>query len=424
MQPTPTEKLTTANITDIMQTADVGFSASVAIHPSYPRTDNVAHLTYRQKTNLGSFYTPPRLVCLLYDVIARNIPANSADTVLESACGYGAFFAEKFPQPNARLIGADIDSDALAIARRQFPKITIFNANALAQISRAKYGIRDNERLIIIGNPPYNDVTSHVKNRIKAAPCEIDASVRTRDLGLSFLLAAAKLSPDYIALLHPLSYLIKETNFKILAPLMRDYSLRDAVVFNSQEFAETSKGCGFPIVAAVYAKNSSGTTYEQIRHRQFRTIEGSSFSISDYDYVSRYITKYPTRFPSTPSHEAHFRFYTMRDINALKRSRTFITEDTANAIHIIPEKLPYYCYVDAFKDIAGTLPYYLGNLDIMINHPAFEPLKNDFLTVSVAKHPAIFSTHFSAPDTTHLRAAQEAVRHYFKKLFQNIKPCS
>jgi len=37
MQPTPTEKLTTANITDIMQTACIDYSMSVIISRALPR---------------------------------------------------------------------------------------------------------------------------------------------------------------------------------------------------------------------------------------------------------------------------------------------------------------------------------------------------------------------------------------------------
>jgi len=381
-----------------------------------------AHLNYRQKTNLGSFYTPLHIVRLLYKTLAENAPADFADVVLEPACGFGVFFAESFPQQGGavRFIGADIDTDALAVARRDFSKVSFFAHNALVNVNREKYGIARDERLVIVGNPPYNDVTSHVKNKIKSTPCKIDNDIRTRDLGLSFMLASAKLRPDYIAVLHPLSYLIKKANFRILAPLMGNYRLCDAVVFNSQEFAETSKGCGFPLVAAVYTRDAFGTDYEQICARKFHTLEGAIFSLSDYDYVCRYMPKYPERFWSGTPPKDSLKFFTMRDINALKRSRTFITEDTPNTIYIRPEKLHYYCYVDAFKEIAGSLPYYLGNLDVMIDRDAFEKIKDDFLTLSIAKHPAVFRATYPMPSSEQLRFAKSRVAAYFKELFSNI----
>lgn len=397
--------------------------AAIVSNVAVTTATDVSHLNYRQKTNLGSFYTPPHIVRRVYDMLDRNGCLGSVETLLEPACGYGAFFSPILSQTHLRLIGADIDADAISVARQQYPNVALFAVNGLSQVSREKYRIGSHERLLIVGNPPYNDVTSHVKNSVKATPCDIDSDVRSRDLGLSFMLAAAKLNPDYIAILHPLSYLIKETNFKVLHPFMRKYCLRDAIVFSSQEFTDTSKGCGFPIVATVYERSISGTHYAEIRQRRFNTIEGTSFSISDYDYISRYITKYPTKVSFNRCDRRSIKFFTMRDINALKRSRTFIQEDTANTIYIIPEKLPYYCYVDTFKDIAAKLPYYFGNLDIMLNHNEFLSLKNDFVALSVAKHPLIFSSHFPIPEAISLQSSQLRIQHYFKRLFRDISLC-
>ncbi|GBU26476.1 hypothetical protein R83H12_03174 [Fibrobacteria bacterium R8-3-H12] len=118
---------------------------------------DIKHLSHKQKTNLGSFYTPSHLVRLVYEILAKNI---NVDVVLEPACGYGAFFAEKFPQEKARFIGTDIDPVALDIASKKFPNVEFKKANVLSQISRSKFGIGENEKLAIIGNPPYNDVTN------------------------------------------------------------------------------------------------------------------------------------------------------------------------------------------------------------------------------------------------------------------------
>lgn len=387
------------------------------------KTFDVAHLGYTQKTNLGSFYTPKHLVDLVYGLLRENATEDFADVILEPACGYGAFLQNEMLSPKVRLIGADLDDEALAVARHMLPHIEFFHCNALSQISRIKYGISNSERLVIVGNPPYNDVTSHVKNRVKTTPCEIDSTIRTRDLGLSFMLAMAALSPEYIAVLHPLSYLIKEANFRILNPLMRRYELKDAMVFNSQEFSETSKGCGFPIVAAIYMKSARGCTYSSIVGRKFKTLEGAEFSISDFDYVGRYISKYPARYNNSVIKSDRFKFYTMRDINALKRSRTFIEEDTANTIYINPEKLHYYCYVDAFKDIAGKLPYYLGNFDVMIDRPAFEEIKEDFLYLSIKKHTHVLGKIYPDLTSQQVAYAQERVYTYFAVLFKNYNIC-
>jgi len=372
------------------------------------------HLSHKQKTNLGSFYTPPHLVRLVFDLLAKNVGENFADVVLEPACGCGAFFEEKFPQENVRFIGADIDEVALKTVSEKFSNVEFIKKNMLSGTSRSKLGIKENERLAIIGNPPYNDVTSYSKKKIKFKPCKIERRIRTRDMGLSFLLTYAKLRPDYIAVLHSLSYLIKKTNLETLKPLMRNYELLDAVVFNSQEFPETSRAHGFPIVAAVYKRNKPGTSYEQIVKWRFKTLEGQEFSISDYDYVCKYISKYP----SNSLKASDFKFFTMRDINALKRSRTFIKEDTENTIYIPQEKLPYYCYVDIFKDVAQKLPYYFGNIDIPFDKDSFEKIKDDFFALSIAKHPDIFGGKFPMPEN--LQQAKDNVNNYFQNLFKGI----
>ena len=232
------------------------------------------------------------------------------------------------------------------------------------------------------------------------------------------MLAFTKLDPDYIAVLHPLSYLIKKANFLILKPLMNRYQLLEAIVFNSQEFSDTSKATGFPIVAAVYAKNLKGTKYEQILQWRFKTLENNEFSLSDFDYICKYIPKYPSNYLK----KSIFKFFTMRDINALKRSRTFITEDSANTIHIPPEKLLYYCYIDVFKDIISYLPYYMGNLNVPFDKQKFDLIKEEFLVMSIAKHPNIFREKYQLPTQERIMFAKKRINNYFNE-FLGVTLC-
>ena len=105
-------------------------------------------------------------------------------------------------------------------------------------------------------------------------------------------------------------------------------------------------------------------------------------------------------------------FFTMRDINALNRSRTFIEEPIDNAIIIDKSKFAYYCYVDIFKDYIYKLPYYYGNCDVFINNDDFIKVKDVFITKSIEKHPWLkqkisyqFNNNYGLIDM------------YFKKLF-------
>jgi hypothetical protein len=105
-------------------------------------------------------------------------------------------------------------------------------------------------------------------------------------------------------------------------------------------------------------------------------------------------------------------FYTMRDINALKRTATFLPKETDNAVRVTKSKLPYYCYVDVFKDYIPHIPYYFGNSDIMIEDAGFHELEPLFIDMSARKHPKL------APlaGAKKYNDAQTKVTDYFRQL--------
>jgi hypothetical protein len=185
----------------------------------------------------------------------------------------------------------------------------------------------------------------------------------------------------------------------------------NGVVFNSQEFSDTSKSTGFPILIAIYKKDKIGTTYNEVYNNIFQTLEGNQFSLSEFDYISNYIQKYPNKY-KIKNFDGYL-FYTLRDINALKRCRTFIKENINNAIQIDNNKLDYYCYIDVFKDFAKkNIPYYLGNFDIPINNDSFKYYKDDFRLISFAKHPDIFGNS----KINNLELHKNRINNYFREV--------
>ncbi len=338
------------------------------------------HLSYEAMTDLGCFYTPRNLVDLLIKSIKNNINDYSDCVYVDSSCGYGSFLAHL---SEYKTIGYDIDGTAIEIARKIDNKSEYIVKNTLSGFSRNNIPL-DGKKLVIIGNPPYNDTTSIVKQGIKKAePCLIDEDLKTRDLGISFLLSYNKLQADYVAVLHPLSYMIKKTNYNLLKNFYNNYRLIDHYIISSQIFSKTSKTTGFPIIVALYKKSEQGTSYSDVTNATYKTETGKNFKIN-YESISNYISKYPTK---KVKHKAgDILFYTMRDINALKRSKTFINEWTDNAIIVDKSKLSYYCYVDAFKDYISHIPYYLGNIDVFIDNKEFKSIENVFVTKSIQKH--------------------------------------
>jgi hypothetical protein len=102
----------------------------------------------------------------------------------------------------------------------------------------------------------------------------------------------------------------------------------------------------------------------------------------------------------------------MRDINALKRTATFLKKETYNAIRVTEPKLPYYCYADNLKDYIPHIPYYFGNSDIMIDNAAFIEMKDLFEQRSVEKHPELNS----CIETKKYNDADIEVEKYFRNL--------
>jgi len=339
---------------------------------------NPYHLERSKLINLGAFYTAPVYVDIVWKFIEPFVDEKTV--ILDPACGYGVFLTKK---TKARKIGNDIDAKAIEIARAYATDVVYYNYNSLVVFNRVAYGIGSNEKLIIIGNPPYNDVTSQAKKKIKRLDFDIDARLKTRDIGISFLRMFYYLNADYVCVLHPLSYLIKKANFNLLKNFKDSYVLLDGIIISSKYFKSTSKSSEFPIIIALYKKMDGGMDYEYIRNFQFRTIEGRKFKISDFEYIGDFINKYPKR--NVKFQPEDILFYTLRDINALKRNRTFIEKPNANAIKVDIGKLDYYVYVDVFKDFAHHIPYYFGNLDIIIDRSLFVKYRKYFVSYALKK---------------------------------------
>ena len=333
-----------------------------------------AHLKQKEKINLGAFYTPKNYVHIVWKSIYRFIDENTV--VLDSSCGYGNFFDIEIDK-TPHTIANDIDDIACNVLKNNFTNTKIFNKNALKNISREMFEIGDDKKLIIIGNPPYNDVTSIIRKSIKKKSISIDDDIKMRDYGMSFLLSYAKLKADIICVLHPLSYLIKRANFNLIKDFTIDYRLIDSTIIDSKTFKETSKGISFPIVIALYQRDSLGMDYEYIKNFEFKTIDNRVFKLNQFDYISNHIRKYPltNRLPQKDD----ILFWMMRDLNALKRNKTFVEKFSSNTIIIDKQKLDYYLYVDVIKRYSKNIPYYFGNLDVIIDDELFVKYKKYFI---------------------------------------------
>ncbi len=367
------------------------------------------HLNHKQRVNLGSYYTNIQYVDIVWDMIEPHI--NFKTVILDSSCGYGNFFKEYRPYQQ---VGADIDSQAIKVAKQK-ADLNYYVSNALYQVNRKKYEIKTNDPLCIIGNPPYNDRTSIIRKSIKNKKVACDADIFTRDLGMSFLLSYQKLSADIICVLHPLSYLIKKANFNLLTKFMKQYQLIDSKVISSGVFSQTSKSMEFPILIALYKKSKQGTTYKNILNFNFKVVGVANFKLINFDNISHYVQKYPNKQQPKKS---DILFWTLRDINALKRNQTFIKKYSSNAIIINKSKLEYYIYIDVFKHFSKHIPYYFGNCDVLIDNQLFKKYKKYFILDALNRHKQL-RQHFVEFDffkTKAIKYTQSKIAEYFKKL--------
>lgn len=347
------------------------------------------HLNHIDTVNLGSYYTPEVIVNLAYLILQKNIKDIKDFSILDSSCGYGSFLTKK--NIVKRLIGADIDQKAISEAKKMISGVDFICQNSLWNVSRKGLTIKGDEKIITIGNPPYNDTTSIIRNSIKDSSIQnkIDIDIKTRDLGMSFLLSYDKLEADYICVLHPLSYLIKKTNFALISKFAKNYKLIDGIIISSHEFSDTSRGMAFPILIALYKRDVGGMDYNYIQNYQFNVKNDGVFRLRDFDTIVNYVQKYPNKKFLNKNDKPVAKFWTLRDINALKRNRTFIDEDTYNTVYVLMEKLPYYCYIDVFKQYTHRMPYFIGNCDVIIDNEKFNEIKECFISQSVHTNPVL-----------------------------------
>lgn len=349
-------------------------------------------LSISKRVNLGVYYTPEWVVSVMHSMVDRVVGDKSGYVLLDTSCGEGVFFGGAFGY--GAMIGGDVDFDSLEVARSVFPGVSFVLCDGLRNVSRENYGeVLLGSGLVIMGNPPYNDVTSQVNRGVKWGRFLCDSDLLCRDMGISFLRSYSKLGADYVCVLHPLSYLIKRSNFRLLKDFVSNYKLIDSVILSSSEFSDTSKGSSFPIIIGLYKRDGVGMVYDDVCLYNFRTVGGDVFSINDYVGISNFVKKYPNERGVGSS----MAFYPLRDINALRRSSTFVDFNREGMVYFDEGLLPFYCYIDVFKRYIKDCPYYLCNLEVFINYLEFVKIKDCFIYSSWLRHSSLFAYEGEVP---------------------------
>jgi hypothetical protein len=341
-----------------------------------------------KKAALGKYYTPQHLVRLVRRMIEPHLAQNPDARVADLAAGCGAFLAEF---EDCHIIGRDIDPDAVLILREMgYPRAHLAENNSLKNVARSRLGIDDATELFIVGNPPYNDTTSlnrrYSTDKKASLKIERDPDLASKDMGIAFLRAYAKLKPRAICVLHPLSYLIKRKNFEELSRPFADetnsftnqYRLESAAVFSSAEFGSAVEGATrFPIVAALYVRGKMD--YNEIKRFPFPIFEGEGrfadsgrrLVVENVCTIDGHIRKYPPSAGMLKVSNIGIYQYNIRDTNSLLTSGALSTNTDENRIPVQFDQLWQYGYLNCYKRYFGR-HFIFGNLS-----PLFDPVDAD-----------------------------------------------
>lgn len=316
-----------------------------------------------KKSSLGKYYTPKHLVDLIKKYADEYLEENQKAWVLDSCAGCGSFL-EAFKEYN--IIGRDFDKEAVEILKELgYQNIAV--DNSLVNSNREKYEIENEDKLVIVGNPPYNDVSSKNKrfgtDRKINQEIAIDEELKSKDYGMAFLKHYASLSPQVIVVLHPLSYLIKEPNFKKLGSFRENYRLESGVIFSSSEFGDAIKGhkTQFPIVCAKYVQGDMN--FDFIKNFQFDIFnDKTKFSIKKIYTIDDYgIRKYPPSMNMVKESDIGLYHYNIRDTNSLKTSGNLCSDSNEHTITVQFEDLYKYAYLNCYRRYFSP-HFLLGNV--------------------------------------------------------------
>ena len=345
-------------------------------------------LSSEERIQRGVFYTPENLVCTVHSLI-ESYKTRPRAVIFDSAAGDGAFIRSG---DRAVYKAAEQDPAAAEILKNKIPPKNVFAGNALLNACRQRFHIAPKDFLIQIGNPPYNDVTSAYKKGQKGENI-CDQDLFDRDLAVSFIKSYNKLKADVVCVLHPLSCLIKEANFKRLKGFAENYKLKKAFLFSSGEFQNTSR-THFPIAVALYEKNQSGMSFEEVRRFPFRILgnEQQIFRLIDFPSTDGFIRKYPPRKfdPQTSDIGVYYRSF--RDINSLMRNQDFHLPKSPFSIAVQAADFYKYCYLFAFKQLFRPKNLWLyGNLSPIGEQKTVEKHKRLFVRYALLSKRRFFA---------------------------------
>lgn len=337
------------------------------------------HLVYGEKrrTELGAYYTPDKIVDLGKRELESLLGTLEEYVIFDPACGCGSFLFKNWKAK--RIIGADIDTNVVEIMNflttLMQEKVRIVHTNSLCGVGRAKFGIEEKEKLIIVGNPPYNDRTSNNKRGIKQKSPElecVDEDLKKRDVGMSFFELCVKLKADAVCFVHPFSYFIKKRNYDQLKNFFAHYRLKSSYVFSSSVF--NTRRTPFPVAISIFLRDTRGSSWEFLQKFSYNILDTKLIVVPErIETCDGYIEKYGKRECAS---ETGLFFFNFRDLNSLTANGAF--SEHTNCRDYIPVKrneFYKYAYLNSLKHHwkpKEGLSYIFGNFSPMCKREDLE----------------------------------------------------
>jgi hypothetical protein len=326
-----------------------------AVVQAFIRSEWSHYVPKREKAARGQYFTPEHAANAVRELVQPILKAMPQAVLLDPAAAAGALL-NRFGAH--RCVAADVDPMAVALLQG-LGFAEVVSGNSLVGPGRAKFGLADQDELVVVLHAPFNG-----SNQVQT---KCDPAFAASDSCVSFLKMAASLSPKAIVCIQPLTTLIKERNFNQLGDFAKSFRIHSGFVMSSGEFALA--GEEFPLAVMVYTPGSmTFTDVEQFAFPIFKNVGGvladcgQRLQLSKVQTTKGSIRNMPPKSGvSTESALGVYQF-NFRHINFVKAKGNLCETSSPSMIPVQSNDLWQYAYINCFKRHFVT-DFVVANLD-------------------------------------------------------------
>ena len=326
-----------------------------AVVQAFIRSKWSHYVPKREKVARGQYFTPEHAANAVSTLMASVLTAIPHAVLLDPAAGAGALLN---PFSAHRCIAADIDPVAVALLQ-ELGFSEVVSGNSLVGAKRAKFGLLDQDELVVVLNAPFNG-----SNQVEY---KCDPEFSANDSCVSFLKMAASLNPKAIVCIQPLTTLIKDRNFKLLDGFAKSYRIRDGFIMSSAEFA--LGGEEFPLAVMVYTPGSmTFADVEQFAFPIFKNVSsvltdcGQRLQLATVQTTKGLIRNMPPKAGAATESALGIYQFNFRHISFVKAKGNLSETTSPSMIPVQGSNFWQYAYINCFKRHFVT-DFVVGNLD-------------------------------------------------------------